>query len=225
MIKNTKIYLVTNCFGDPNKVYIGKTVNSRKYPHKKTFGKQIKYNYIDEISSLDKKDWKPLESFWIVYFKFLGFEVLNKNEGGQGPSFYSNESKQKISKSLLKGNHPRYYTQEVRDKISKGNKGISRNKGINKPKGFGEQVKKRVLGRKHSDTEKELMSKNRTGKLNYHLRKPVLQFDLNNIFIKEWEYVLEASKELKIRSSDICNCCIGNQNTASGFIWKYKNSI
>jgi hypothetical protein len=29
----TKIYLVENCYGDPNKVYIGKTINSRKKVH------------------------------------------------------------------------------------------------------------------------------------------------------------------------------------------------
>jgi hypothetical protein len=37
----TKIYLVENCYGDPNKVYIGKTINSRELNHKKTYGKYI----------------------------------------------------------------------------------------------------------------------------------------------------------------------------------------
>jgi len=224
MIHITKIYLITNCYGDPNKVYIGKTKTKRgrKIPHQKTFGKQIIYTYIDEIGSLDHKVWKPLEAFWISYFKFLGFIVLNENEGGQGPSFYSKESKNKISKAL-KGKHSKHYTKEVKDKISKGNKGISKNKGIPKPEGFGEQVRKRTLGRKHSDEERKLMSRNKIGKPNYHLRKPVLQFDLNMNLIKEWDFVLEASKKLKIRSCNIYNCCKGNQNTASGFVWKYKN--
>lgn len=31
----TKIYLVSNIDNDPNKVYIGKTKNSREYNHKK----------------------------------------------------------------------------------------------------------------------------------------------------------------------------------------------
>ena len=43
----TKIYLVSNCLGDPNKIYIGKTINSRKKDHRITFGKQIIYEYLD----------------------------------------------------------------------------------------------------------------------------------------------------------------------------------
>jgi len=82
--EKTKIYLVTNCYGDPNKVYIGKTINTRKNPHQKTYGKEITYTQIDE-TSLDRKDWEPLETFWIEYFKFLGFTVVNKRKkGGSG---------------------------------------------------------------------------------------------------------------------------------------------
>ena len=44
----TYIYLVTNCFNEPNKVYIGKTIKSRKNAHKKTYNKQIEYNIIDK---------------------------------------------------------------------------------------------------------------------------------------------------------------------------------
>ena len=77
----TKIYLVENCYGDPNKVYIGKTKNSRKKDHVKTYGPQIIYNEIDEIHSLNRKDWKPLETYWIHQFKQWGFEVMNKKIG------------------------------------------------------------------------------------------------------------------------------------------------
>jgi len=96
--KFTQIYLVENCYGDPNKVYIGKTINCRKSRHKKTYGEFIEYTYIDNIKSSKKEDWKPLEIFWINYFKFLGFIVLNENEGGGGPQFYSEEIKQKMRK-------------------------------------------------------------------------------------------------------------------------------
>ena len=58
----TKIYLVENCYDDPNKVYIGKTINSTIGPHKRTYGKNITYTIIDEIYSLDHKLLKPLES-------------------------------------------------------------------------------------------------------------------------------------------------------------------
>lgn len=84
-IIKTKIYLVTNCYGDPNKVYIGKTINSRKNPHQQSYGKKILYTEIDEVYSVDKKDWEPLETYWIQQFIAWGFEVVNKRKiGGSG---------------------------------------------------------------------------------------------------------------------------------------------
>ena len=55
----TKIYLVTNCYGDPNKIYIGKTKNDRYPAHRKTYGELITYDYIDEVNSLNYKIWQP----------------------------------------------------------------------------------------------------------------------------------------------------------------------
>jgi hypothetical protein len=85
VIEKTKIYLVENCYGDPNKVYIGKTINSRKNSHQQTYGKNIIYNELDEIFSSNKKDWEPLETYWIEQFRQWGFEVVNKRKkGGSG---------------------------------------------------------------------------------------------------------------------------------------------
>jgi hypothetical protein len=103
----TKIYLVTNCYGNPNKVYIGKTKNNRKNGHSIKFGKQIVYTEVDYINSLDHNDWKPLENFWIQYLRFLGFEVLNQNEGGGGPQFVTNEIKLKISLKIQEAGNER----------------------------------------------------------------------------------------------------------------------
>jgi len=116
----TKIYLVENCYGDPNKVYIGKTKNSRQYPHIKTFGKYVTYIYIDEINSLDRKDWKPLECYWIEQFRAWGFEVMNKNKGGSGPEF----------------------------RTDKDNKIIGDKNRHSKPKGFGKKISIALKGRK-----------------------------------------------------------------------------
>lgn len=98
----TKIYLVENCYGDPNKVYIGKTINSREYQHQKLYGKDIIYTYIDEVNSLEYKDWEILETFWIQYFHFLGFDIQNKKlKGGGGLPYMRNETRLKKSKPIL----------------------------------------------------------------------------------------------------------------------------
>lgn len=50
----------------------------------------------------------------------------------------------------------------------------------------------------------------------------VLQYDLNDNFIKEWDSIASASKELNIRSNNIVTCCSGKSKSSGGFIWKYK---
>ena len=52
--------------------------------------------------------------------------------------------------------------------------------------------------------------------------KPVIQYDLEGNFIKEWEATKIASIKLNIHASNITNCCKNNRKTAGGYIWKYK---
>lgn len=52
--------------------------------------------------------------------------------------------------------------------------------------------------------------------------KPILQFDLEGNFIREWESLIEASKKLNINHGNICEVVLVNRKTAGGFIWRYK---
>ena len=83
-------------------------------------------------------------------------------------------------------------------------------------------VSERMKGFKHSENSKLLMSYNRKGSKNSRALK-VIQYSLNNEFIKEWEYIKQASEELGVCYSSIINCCKGKRKTAGGFIWKYQN--
>lgn len=220
-IKVTKIYLVENCYGDKNKVYIGKskTKYGRKSPHTKTYGNQILYIEIDEIYSIKHEDWEPIESFWIQYFKFLGFNVVNKRKkGGSGPDFQTQETKNKISKTT---------------------------KGKSKPKGFGDKISKLKIGTKcrtskrgkehgnfgknHylSKETKDKISKSHLGKklskeTIIKKSKPINQYNLEGNFIKEWISAKEARKYFK---GDIVACIQGRQKTAGGYIWKFKENL
>jgi hypothetical protein len=129
----TKIYLVTNCFNDPNKVYIGKTKNSRKNDHKRTYGEQIEYTYIDEVNSLNRKDWEPLETYWIQQFMAWGFEIVNiRKKGGNGPEFQLENTKKLIGAGNFGIKKPgvsdrlvgrtSYHKENTGDKISKTKK-------------------------------------------------------------------------------------------------------
>lgn len=51
--------------------------------------------------------------------------------------------------------------------------------------------------------------------------KYVLQFDLNNNFIKKWNSTKEISETLHIRRNNIISVCTGKRKSAGGFKWKY----
>lgn len=53
---------------------------------------------------------------------------------------------------------------------------------------------------------------------------PVIQYDLQGNFIKEWNSAKQAGTELKIDASDICSCRRGKRKSVGGFVWKYKNN-
>jgi len=54
--------------------------------------------------------------------------------------------------------------------------------------------------------------------------KPIIQFDLNGNFIREWGSIKEASKSLKINQGNISSVCRKKYGykSASGFIWRFK---
>ena len=52
-------------------------------------------------------------------------------------------------------------------------------------------------------------------------KKPILQYDLNGNFIKEWESSSIVKLHLGI-TNHIAACCKGKRKTAGGYKWKYK---
>lgn len=231
-MKITYIYLVENCYGNPKKVYLGKTKTSRKGSHRRKYGNNIQYTIIDQIDSWDKKDWKPLETYWIHQFRQWGFEVLNKNDGGGGPITYSEKSK-----LLMKSK----WDDERRNEISKINSlpkskihklriGMSI-KGQKRTKKTCNNISISKIGKpsnhKGHKLSKKSKQKMREAKLaipnlNQKFLKPVNQYNLNRKLIKEWGSPKEAGKALGLDSVNIRAAARGKQNTAYGFIWEYK---
>jgi hypothetical protein len=146
---STKIYLVSNIDYDQNKVYIGKTrTSNREKSHRVRFGNQIEFSIIDEVDSTKRSDWEPLESYWIEQFKQWGFKLLNKNKGGGGPEYHSEETKAKMGRrgvkkpgvsKALKG---RTLTEEVRKKLSEARKGNTNAKGSIRSEEFKANLRK-----------------------------------------------------------------------------------
>lgn len=236
----TKIYLVSNCFGDRDKVYIGKTKTSRKNAHVKTFGKDIIYTIIDEINSTNSKDWKPLESYWIEQFKHWGFKTLNKNNGGGGSQTHTEESRSKLSKALS----GKIRTKETIEKLKislKGKKHMSHNM---KGKKRSEETKRKMslakLGTKLPLETKRKMSEVRLNKKQPNIsksriglkqpesfflkkNKPIIQYSKKKEYIRKFNSITEAAKSLGfIKDPGGISCVLnGKQKTAYGFIWGY----
>jgi len=133
----------------------------------------------------------------------------------------------KISKSRI----GKTVSQETKDKISKANKGnkmsdehkrqISlRNTGNTWSRGkkLSEKTKLKIsISKKGAIQSKE--SINKRAKSN---NKSIIQLDINDNFIKEWSSIIAASKELKISSSRISECCTGKAKTTNKFKFRFK---
>jgi group I intron endonuclease len=89
-------------------------------------------------------------------------------------------------------------SDEIKNKISKSTLGKSKKIGYKQTQ---EHISKRI----HS------------------LYKPIIQFDLDNTYLKEWPSIQSAADFLNINSKGIQHCCKNKQKTAFGYIWKYQN--
>lgn len=200
-----KIYIVTNCYNDPNKVYIGKTKNSRKNNHKLKYGEQIEYTYIDGTDSLLHDDWEPLESYWLEQFRQWGFEIMNINKkGGGGPEIQSQNTKDKIGKKH-KG---RNVSLETRFKISESRKGQTQSEETKKRKSL--SLKGKIAG--IPKTKEHILK----------ISKPIIQYTINNEYIKDWNSLVDVYRELGFKSGNICNNLTGRSKHAYNYIWRYK---
>lgn len=63
------------------------------------------------------------------------------------------------------------------------------------------------------------------GNKNHNVQKKILQYDLNGNFIKEWNNCQEIiNSGIGKSETNIRKCCLGSQNVAYNFIWKYKET-
>lgn len=60
-------------------------------------------------------------------------------------------------------------------------------------------------------------------KKNQPHKRGVCQYDKDGVLLAEFQSIHDAGVLSGIRWQDISACCRGRQNTARGYIWKYKN--
>lgn len=164
------------------------------------------------FSNLTVDDAEYQERYLIKKYNTLAPNGYNLQSGGSVNRYFSEETRLKMSKSG-KG---KKMSEESKEKIRITNTGKKRTEET--------LIKMRNanLGKKLSAEHKQniklglLNSKNRN-----FANKKIAQYDLNGIFIRNWESASIASRELKICRRSIGKCCTMEQSTSAGFIWRF----
>lgn len=120
--------------------YVGKTNNpvQRFQYHLYTTGRSHKDNWIkslvdrghkpvmeiiEEVECECDEDWHEVEMFYISYMRFLGFNLTNIENGGQGPGRITKETRQRMSESR-KGKPGRPLTPQHKEILLKCRVGV-----------------------------------------------------------------------------------------------------
>lgn len=239
-MEKTYIYTLSDTNGDVR--YIGKTsyLKQRLYSHiKECRTKKInhKINWIKSllmkgekplISILDEVDsnyWQFWECFWIEQFKQWGFNLTNQTKGGDGLHGYkhSNVSINKMKQKFI--DNPNYNKssdkKHIIDKDELYQRYITENLSIPKLSKLFGCSEKTIFTNLHENNiikDKEVWIK----QMSTNPKKPVVQYDLDGNFVREWDSPTTIAEELGYNKGNIASCCRGVAVTANGYIWRYK---
>jgi group I intron endonuclease len=232
------VYLITNLVN--NKKYVGMDSNNNPLylgsgtlilKALKKYGREnFKKEILEECTSL--KHLEERETWWIKHLNAL-----------QDPDFYNLEDNRKRGTNPF-ANKTEKEKKEIYGKISQKLKGKPNYKNRKpKPSYFSQQQKERFKDRgNRSEESKRKQSESLTGKKqNQKIKnwkqskhsktlKPILQFNLEGEFIREWHSIKEAQnyyfpkgkKPGHHNGSHIVNTLRGKTKKAFGYVWKYK---
>jgi group I intron endonuclease len=216
------IYKITSPSG---KIYIGQSTNIEKRwsTYKKLqckgqiklFNSLKKYGHeahkFEVLEECDKDQLIQKETHWKQHYDVLNTPSLCCRMDGKG----GKDSLETIQRKKK----PKTFTLEQRllknKKISENNLGKTRTS----------EVKNKLKGPKSEEHKEKIRKALLNREITWRVGKtktPILQYDLEGNFIKEWSYIKEAAKFYKINSANIVANCKGRYKTVGGFIWRYK---
>ena len=194
MINTTPTIGIYKITSPSGKTYIGQSVNIFK-----RFKQYIRFDCKKQIqlyNSLKKYGWE--QHIFEVIETYL-IEQLDERETFYKQQFINKFGWDNALFCQLIDGKGGYRSEETKQKISKSQKG-----------------KKYSLGIKQTDEHK---SKRFRKSL-----KPILQYDLEGNFIKEWESGRLAAKSLNLNQGCINDAVRGKLKKSGGYIWKLKNN-
>ena len=198
------IYKITNKLN--GKVYIGQSIDitARWRQHcnakddfsihraiQKYGPENFKFEVLLECPAEMLNVW---ERDMIALYDCISPKGYNLTEGGEGYK-RSEETRLKMSKAAKNRDYywmrGRYVSAETRQKLSNNN--------CNKDP---EVRRKKAMAMRSKYTK-------------------ILQYDLNDNLIREWELISDISKSLNIKAGRIYNVLSGRQKTTGGYKWKF----
>jgi len=212
------IYKITNPNG---RMYVGQSINIefrwftyRKlrcsdqpslYNSLKKYGPENHaFEVVEECCASELND---IEIYWGLKFEVLSNKHLNNRLGRGFGSIDSEETK--LKKQACHKGRSNYWLKDK--KLSSEHC---------------EKIKQSKTRRKHTVTKKRSdigVSKR------YHVKavskaksKPIIQYDMNGILIKEWNSGKEAANVLGFTQPNINLCCLKKKKSYKQFIWKFK---
>jgi hypothetical protein len=191
--------------------YVGRSVSpkSRYRNHIFSGRKEGKKNKKESwINSLIKIKMKPIMEIIEEFTNYTCIEDIQKRET-ELIDEYKILFDLKNERDRTEGNY--FFTEESRKKMSDSQKGNTNKRGkiISEEGRYNCGNARR--GKKQSEKEKNKRY------------KPVLQYDMQENFLKEWESCTAAAKFFNTRQGCISLAASGKRKTHRKFIWKYKN--
>lgn len=235
------IYKFTSLI-DPSKCYIGKTfhIGSRLNNHLTGRGNTSSFQKALDLYGITSftfeilyvREAETIEELNIILNELERYSIdkydsfnngYNDTKGGSGSLGYSpSDEIRELVSNKLRGHK---VSKETREKLSLSHRGFKHSKeSINKMKiafkNRSQEVesyrKKRLKEHLSSLTEEDIMT--RASKC----KKPIIQYNLDGEFIREWESATDAASFYNINKVNITKCCLGKNKTSNGYIWKYK---
>jgi len=153
------------------------------------------------------------EIYFIDYFRSIGCDLTNSATGGNKNKKMSDEVREKMKQAQIE-RHKSYkliHSEDVKKILSQKSKDRFKNSK--------EREKLRIANKIYEDSKtedqklKDILIQN---------PKKVYQYDLNMIFIREYESIKMAAQLTECNGNGISACCKGKFRTSGGFIWKYS---
>lgn len=206
------IYTITN---PKNKLYVGQSIdlerrkkdyssNTKSRRQQRKIDLSIKkYGWENHtfkiIKECKEEDLNELEIYYIKKYNSIK-EGLNISEGG----YY-------FHKVNIGRKHTKKTIKKMKDWWSK-----------NKTKRSKETIEKISKTKRENPRvlTPQMIENHRKSSPN---KKPILQYDMDGNFIKEYESINSAARDLGGRVDNISAMLRGKQKSSYGFIWEYKN--